>query len=470
MADTARLDLGDQTVELPVVVGSENERSVDISQLRAQTGYITLDDGFRNTGACQSDVCFIDGEAGILRYRGIPIEQLAASSNFIETAYLIIWGELPDPEAFEHFCDHVRENLMLHEEMRHHFEAFPPTAPPMAILSAMINALSCFHPHLLQIEDEMTFHEVAAQLIGKVGTLAAFAHKFSVGEPAVYPRPDVDYCTNFLHMMFSRPYEEFNADPEIARALDLLLLLHAEHEQNCSTSTVRMVGSSGASLSASVAAGVCALWGPAHGGANVAVMEQLQRICSDNASVEDFLEQVKARKVRLMGFGHAVYRNFDPRARVIKQACDRVLGLLNRQDPLLEVAKELEARALDDDYFVERKLYPNVDFYSGVILRALGIPQDMFTVLFAIGRLPGWIAHWREVRFNPETRISRPRQVYTGHTERPYISPEGRSGVEDGHDFQSICAPGKPGCRLEDAAHLSGRSVCARGKPGCAPR
>ncbi len=421
MPNVAHLQVGDQSLELPVIIGSEDEPAIDIATLRAKTGYITLDDGFRNTGACQSRICFIDGDKGILRYRGIPIEELAERSSFLETAYLIIFGDLPELAEFRHFCDHVRENMMLHEEMRHHFEAFPPSAPPMAILSAMINALSCFHPELLQIEDEETFHEVAAHLIGKVSTLAAFAYKFSVGQPAMYPRPDVDYCSNFLHMMFSRPYAEYHADPEIARALDLLLLLHAEHEQNCSTSTVRMVGSSGASLSASVAAGVCALWGPAHGGANVAVIEQLEQIVREKVSVDTFLERVKRHETRLMGFGHAVYRNFDPRAKVIKTAADRVLKILNRQDALLDIAKELEEKALADDSFASRKLYPNVDFYSGVILRALGVPHSMFTVMFAIGRMPGWIAHWCEMHFDPSMRISRPRQVYVGAPLRHYI-------------------------------------------------
>ncbi|MEW6749976.1 MAG: citrate synthase [Candidatus Latescibacterota bacterium] len=439
MAETARLELPGQTIEMPVVVGTEAERAIDISALRAQTGYITLDDGYRNTGACCSRVSFIDGERGVLRYRGIPIEELAERSNFLETAYLIIWGKLPDVQAFDTFCHLVRENMMLHEEMRHQFGAFPPAAPPMAILSAMINSLSCFYPNLLQVEDEDTLQQVAAQLLGKVGTLAAFAHKFSVGEPAVYPRPDVDYCANFMHMMFSRPYEEYHADPELTRALDLLLLLHAEHEQNCSTSTVRMVGSSGASLTASVAAGVCALWGPAHGGANVAVMEQLQQIRSEGISISQFLARVKRHEVRLMGFGHAVYRNFDPRARMVKEACDRVLAVLRRQDDLLELAKELEARALADDYFVQRKLYPNVDFYSGVILRALGIPQSMFTVLFAIGRMPGWIAHWREVHFDPELRIYRPRQIYVGPGKGHYSSLEERTGTPAAD--QPLCAP-----------------------------
>jgi citrate synthase len=441
MAEKARLELGDQTVELPIIVGSEGERAVDIRSLRAQTGYVTLDEGFRNTGACESEICFIDGEKGILRYRGIPIEDLAESSNFLETAFLVIWGNLPDLGPFRRFCDLVRESMMLHEEMRHHFEAFPPMAPPMAILSAMVNALGCFHPNLLEIEDEETFHKVVAQLLGKVGTLAAFAYKFSVGEPAVYPRPDVDYCTNFLHMMFSRPYAEYRAHPDIARALDLLLLLHSEHEQNCSTSTVRMVGSSGAGLTASVASGICALWGPLHGGANVAVVNQLERIHRENLSLDDYLQRVEEKKERLMGFGHAVYKNFDPRAQVLKEAADKVLQILQRKDPLLDIAKELEARALEEEYFIERKLYPNVDFYSGMILRAMGIPRSMFTVMFAIGRLPGWIAHWREVRTDPDWRISRPRQIYSGHQERRYVqSIQERAGL--GWEGEvPLCAP-----------------------------
>lgn len=443
MTETARLQLGDTMVELPIVVGTEGERGIDIRSLRSQTGHITLDEGYRNTGSCESGICFINGEEGILRYRGIPIEDLAARSNFLEAAYLVIWGDLPDLPVFTDFCDRVRENMLLHEEMRHHFEAFPPNAPPMAILSAMVNALSCFYPNLLAIEDEESFGRVVTQLLGQIGTLAAFSYKFSRGQPAIYPRSDVDYCTNFLHMMFTRPYDEYIAHPDIARALDLLLLLHAEHEQNCSTATVRMVGSSGASLTASVAAGICALWGPLHGGANMAAMDQLEHLYVHNISVDEYLEQVRRRESRLMGFGHPVYRNFDPRAHVIREAADKVLALLNRQDPLLDIAKELESKALEQDYFVERKLYPNVDFYSGVILRALGIPRNMFTVMFAIGRLPGWIAHWREMRAEENRRIYRPRQIYIGATEHRYAqSFRARMGLPQ--DALPLCSPRSP--------------------------
>jgi citrate synthase len=449
MPETARLILGDTTVDLPIIVGSEGERGIDIRTLRTQTGHITLDDGYRNTGSCESSICYIDGEKGILRYRGIPIEDLAGRSNFLEVAYLVIWGELPDLAGFRYFCDVVRESMMLHEEMRHHFEAFPPNAPPMAILSAMVNALSCFYPDLLSIENEESFHRVVTQLIGQIGTLAAFSYKFSRGEPAVYPRGDVDYCTNFLHMMFSRPYNDYVAHPDIARALDLLLLLHAEHEQNCSTATVRMVGSSGAGLTASVAAGVCALWGPLHGGANMAVIEQLQRLYDNNISVDEFLEQVRRKEARLMGFGHAVYRNFDPRAHVIRAAADKVLALLNREDPLLDIAKELEEKALAQDFFIERKLYPNVDFYSGVILRSLGIPLNMFTVMFAIGRLPGWIAHWREMRAQADRRIYRPRQIYVGSPQRRYLQTF-RERMAMAQDALPLCAP-RPPEREEEA-------------------
>jgi len=446
--------LGDTTVELPIVVGSEGERGIDIRALRARTGYITLDDGYRNTGSCESCISYIDGEQGILRYRGIPIEDMAGRSNFLEAAHLVIWGELPNLPDFRYFCDLVRASMMLHEEMRHHFEAFPPNAPPMAILSAMVNALSCFYPNLLQIEDEDSFHRVVAQLLGQIGTLAAFSYKFSRGEPAVYPRGDVDYCTNFLHMMFTRPYNEYVAHPDIARALDLLLLLHAEHEQNCSTATVRMVASSGASLTASVAAGVCALWGPQHGGANMAVIEQLEYLHAHNIAVDDFLEHVRRKETRLMGFGHAVYRNFDPRAHVIRAAADKVLALLDREDPLLDIAKELEAKALAQDFFIERQLYPNVDFYSGVILRALGIPLNMFTVMFAIGRLPGWIAHWREVHSHPERRIYRPRQIYVGATKRRYLLTF-RERLDLAQDTLPLCAPHPP--EREDEAGVPPR-------------
>ena len=422
MSDTARLELGDQSLELPVIVGSENEHAVDIRALRAQTGYITLDDGYGNTGACESAITFIDGEKGILRYRGIPIEELAAKSNFIESAHLLIWGELPTSQEFKAFSDLLTKHMQLHEDIRHHFDLFPSDSPPMAVLSAVLNALSCFHPEMLQIEDEESFVEGVARIMAKVRTIAAYSYRHAKGLPIIYPHPKKSYTENFLHMLFSQPYEEFHPNLALVKALDLIFLLHADHEQNCSTSTVRMVGSSEANLFASVAAGVCALWGPLHGGANVAVVDMLEQIRSANLSVKDYVQQVKDKKagIRLMGFGHRVYKNFDPRAKIIKEVAASVLGKLNIDDPLLAIAEELEEAALSDEYFVQRKLYPNVDFYSGVILRAIGIPEDMFTVIFAIGRMPGWIAHWYEGRFISKSRINRPRQVYTGPTERPY--------------------------------------------------
>ena len=423
MADTARLDLGDKVLDLPVIVGSEGEHAIDIRTLRAQSGYITLDDGYSNTGACESAITFIDGEEGILRYRGIPIEDLAAHSHFIEAAYLLIWGSLPTQEELSTFSDLLTKHQMLHENIRHHLDLFPSNSPPMAVLSAALNTLSCFHPEFLQIEDAETFHEAVARIMAKVRTIAAYSYRHAQGLPIIYPHPEKKYTENFLHMMFSEPYEEFHPNLELVKALDLIFLLHADHEQNCSTSTVRMVGSSEANLFASVAAGVCALWGPLHGGANVAVVEMLEQIQSANLSVTDYVQQVKDKKagIRLMGFGHRVYKNFDPRAKIIKQIAEAVLAKLNIDDPMLQIAKELEEVALNDDYFIQRKLYPNVDFYSGVILRAIGIPKEMFTVMFAIGRMPGWIAHWYEGRFVSKSRINRPRQVYTGPTERPYI-------------------------------------------------
>ena len=423
MSGTARLDLGEQSIDLPVVVGSEDECAIDIRALRAQTGYITLDDGYGNTGACESTITFIDGEKGILRYRGIPIEQLAERSNFIESAMLLIWGELPDSHQYKSFSDLLTKHMQLHEDIRRHFDLFPSDSPPMAVLSAILNALSCFHPEMLEIEDEDTFFEGVARIMAKVRTIAAYSYRHAHGLPIIYPHPKKSYTENFLHMMFSGPYEEFHPNLELVKALDLIFLLHADHEQNCSTSTGRMVGSSEANLCASVAAGVCALWGPLHGGANVAVVEMLEQIQSANLSVTDYVQQVKDKKAgsRLMGFGHRGYKNFDPRAKIIKQIAEAVLAKLNIDDPMLQIAKELEEVALNDDYFIQRKLYPNVDFYSGVILRAIGIPKEMFTVMFAIGRMPGWIAHWYEGRFVSKSRINRPRQVYTGPTERPYI-------------------------------------------------
>jgi citrate synthase len=427
MSETATLKIGDQTIELPIIVGSEGERGLDISKLRAETGYITLDPGYGNTGSCTSDITFIDGEKGILRYRGYPIEELAEKSTFIETSYLLIFGELPTESQLQTFSQRLTNNQSLHEAIRHHFDLFPTGSPPMAVLSAVLNALSCFHPQLHEINNETDFHKVVARIMAKVRTIAAFSYRHSRGSSIVYPHPDKKYSANFLHMMFSEPYREFDPDPIIVKALDTILLLHADHEQNCSTSTVRMVGSSEANLFASVAAGVCALWGPLHGGANVAVVDMLEQMIAEKLSVKDFVEQIKNKKngIRLMGFGHRVYKNFDPRAKIIRKICEEVLAKLNIDDPMLKMAEELEAVALADDYFVSRKLYPNVDFYSGVILRALGIPKEMFTVMFSIGRMPGWIAQWHED--SKITKIARPRQIYTGETLRSYVPMAERS-------------------------------------------
>ncbi|HMA96549.1 MAG TPA: citrate synthase [Polyangiaceae bacterium] len=423
---TATLTLGDKTVELPVMVGTEGEHAIDIEKLRSQTGYITLDEGYRSTGACLSQVTFIDGEKGILRYRGIPIEQLAERSSFIETAWLIIWGELPTEGQLRRFRDLLTEHELIHEGLHHHYEGFPATAPPMAILSAMINSVSCYHTDILEMENPDTLESAAARLLSKVRTIAAAAYKASVGQPLVYPNPDYDYVRNFLHMMFSIPYRAYEAPPEIVQALSLFFLLHADHEQNCSTSTVRMVASSGANLFASCAAGVCALWGWRHGGANVAVIEMLKKMRNEGVSSKEYLERVKKKEVKLMGFGHRVYKSYDPRARILAAQADKVLSLLKVQDPLLSIARELESAALSDDYFKERNLYPNVDFYSGIILRAIGIPVSMFTVMFAIGRMPGWIAHWKETTDQPELGIARPRQIYTGPAIRDYKPIEAR--------------------------------------------
>jgi citrate synthase len=423
MPETANLQLGEKKIDLPVVIGSENEHAIDISKLRAQTGYITLDEGYGNTGSCQSSITFIDGDRGILRYRGIPIEDLAEQSSFIETAHLLIWGRLPTREQLDSFSSHLTHHQFLREQLRQHFEVFPPGSPPMAVLSAVLNSLACFYPELLDAEDEELFEEAAARLISKVRTIAAYSYKHDMGHYLVYPHPEKDFCENFLHMMFSEPYRDYEPDPALVRALDVLLLLHADHEQNCSTSTVRMVGSSGANLFASVAAGVSALWGRLHGGANVAVVGMLESILEQGIPVKDYVRQVKDKKagIRLMGFGHRVYRNFDPRARIIRKQAESVLARIHRDDPLLGLAEELEGAALADDYFKERNLYPNVDFYSGVILRALGIPTSMFTVMFAMGRMPGWIAQWYEDRFVTRGRLHRPRQVYTGPTEVCYV-------------------------------------------------
>jgi citrate synthase len=423
MDKNIELNLNGKSCKLPIVEGSEKELAIDISALRTETGYITLDDGYANTGSCLSKITFIDGEQGILRYRGIPIEELAEKSTFIEVAHLIIFGRLPNSVELRQFSDMLTENELLHEGMRYHFEGFPPNAHPMAILSSMINAASCYYPELLSTS-EMRQHFLiqGARLLSQVRTIAAFAFRKSRGLPFIYPKPDYKYTANFLHMMFSLPFKDYDLKPETVKALDLIFLLHADHEQNCSTATVRMVGSSRANLFASVAAGACALWGPLHGGANQAVLEMLQDIHDSGDDGSRFIAAAKDKNSgkRLMGFGHRVYKHYDPRATIIKKACDDVLDKLHVSDPLLDIAKHLEEAALKDPYFVERKLYPNVDFYSGIIMRAIGIPVEMFTVIFAIGRMPGWISNYKEVLEDGHTRIYRPRQIYTGPTLNHY--------------------------------------------------
>ena len=428
MARTATLTFENKRIELPVVEGSEGELGADIGKLRNDTGLITLDPGYGNTGSCKSAITFIDGETGILRYRGIPIEQLAEHSRFIEVAWLLIFGRLPKYDELQFFSHRLTVNATLNEAFRHHFQGFPTDAPPMAILSAMLNTLSCFHGEFLDLKDEFAFEEAAARIISKVRTIAAYTYRMSRGLPLIYPHPERKYVSNFLHMMFSMPYQEHIVDPDIERALNIILLLHADHEQNCSTSTVRMVGSSKANLFASVAAGVCALWGNLHGGANVAVLEMLDKIHKGGMTAEEYLKLAKDKNspVRLMGFGHRVYKNFDPRAKILKEQADKVLSKMGVKDPLLDIARKLEELALRDPYFVERKLYPNVDFYSGIIMKAIGIPVNMFTVMFAIGRMPGWIAHWKEQHDEGESRIARPRQIYTGPTITDYTPVDQR--------------------------------------------
>jgi citrate synthase len=424
----ATLILEGTAYELPVVEGSEGERAIDIRRLRDRTGHITLDPGYGNTGSCESAITFIDGEQGVLRYRGIPIEQFVDSPTFIEVAWLLICGTLPTQAEYDAFSADLTRFANLDEGMKHQFEGFPRTAPPMAILSAMINALSCFHPELHELEDVTQFRHAAARLISKIRTIAAYAFRHSRGLPYIYPDPALRYVPNFLHMMFSQPYKQYICPDLVRKALNLILMLHADHEQNCSTSTVRMVGSSGANLFASCAAGVCALWGPLHGGANVEVLTMLEQIHRGNLTAEDYVTLAKAKdsKVRLMGFGHRVYKSFDPRAQMLAKVAEQLVPQLCGNDPLLDIARRLEAIALSDPYFIERKLYPNVDFYSGVILRAIGIPTNMFTVIFAIGRLPGWIAQWWEQNRTPGGRIARPRQVYVGDTETPYVPMDQR--------------------------------------------
>jgi citrate synthase len=426
--DPATLTLNGQNHSLPVIQGSEGERAIDIARLRAQTGHITLDPGYGNTGSCESAITFIDGDLGILRYRGIPIEQFVDSPTFIEVAWLLIFGHLPTQAEYDTFSEDLTRFANIDEGMKHQFEGFPRAAPPMAILSAMINALSCYHPELHELEDERELRHAAARLISKIRTIAAYAFRHSRGLPYIYPDPGLRYVPNLLHMMFSQPYQQYICPNVVRKAMNLILILHADHEQNCSTSTVRMVGSSGANLFASCAAGVCALWGPLHGGANVEVLNMLDQIHKGNITPEEYVKLAKDKdsKVRLMGFGHRVYKNFDPRAQMLQKVAEELVPLISGNDPLLNIARTLEEIALSDPYFVERRLYPNVDFYSGIILRAIGIPTNMFTVMFAIGRLPGWIAHWWEQNQTPGSRIARPRQIYTGSNLSDYIPIEQR--------------------------------------------
>jgi citrate synthase len=425
MTEKAKIIFPDgQSFDFPVLTGSEHEKGIDISSLRKQTGYITLDPGFVNTGSCESSITFLDGEKGVLRYRGYPIEELAEESTFIEVAYLLINGELPKKDQLENFTNRINLHSMIHEDMRHFFEGFSQNSHPMVILSAMISSLSAYYAEASGKASIENLEINSARLIAKISTIAAFSYKKSVGQPFVYPRDELPYCAKFLNMMFSVPAESYQLDPVIEQSLELLLILHADHEQNCSASTVRVVGSSMANVYASVASGILALWGPLHGGANQQVVEMLQQIHEDKAGISKYIEKAKNQdsSFRLMGFGHRVYKNFDPRAKILKVACDKLLNKLGINDPLLEIALELEETALTDDYFIERKLYPTLDFYTGIMYRAIGIPLNMFTVMFALGRVPGWIAQWKEMHEDPKQKIARPRQLFTGNTRRSYTT------------------------------------------------
>ena len=423
-------------VELPLVEGSEGETAIDITTLRKSTGAITLDYGYLNTGACASAITFLDGERGILRYRGYPVEELAEKSRFVEVAYLLINGKMPDKRERAEWSLLLNRHSMFHEDMRHFFYRFPDRAHPMAILSAMVVSLSAFYPELSQHrgdEGEEAINIAATRLLSKLRTIAAFSYKKSIGEPFVYPRHDLSYCANFLNMMFYSPVHPYEIDPVVVQALSVLLILHADHEQNCSTAAVRLVGSARVNLYAAVAAGICALWGPLHGGANQMAIEMLEEMMARGITPRQRIEQIKNSKGKdlLYGFGHRVYKHYDPRATVIKETCYRVLKALNIQDPLMDIALEMEDLALRDEFFISRNLYPNIDFYSGIILRAMGIPKNMFTVMFALGRLPGWIAHWKEAHEDPRFKLQRPRQVYVGPTLR-HLEP-GQCTTEPSH-------------------------------------
>ncbi|WP_018125786.1 citrate synthase [Desulfovibrio oxyclinae] len=417
---TAYLILDGTTYELPVMVGSEKEHAIDIRNLRKETGHITYDPGYGNTGSCASAITYVNGEQGALHYRGYPIEEIAQNGSFIETAWLLIFGRLPNYEERQRFRDLLTDNELLHEDLKHHFEGFPSNGHPMAILSAVVNAMGCYDPELLEIQTRQEFALAAAKVISKVRTIAAWAYRKSQGLPFMYPDPERSYCQNFLHMMFSEPYRLYDPAPEEVRALSLFFTLHADHEQNCSCSTVRMVQSTQANLFASVSAGICALWGRLHGGANSAVIDMLEEIRSGQEDIKGFLEKVKRKETRLMGFGHRVYKSFDPRARILQKAAHDLLKAKGIKDDLLDIAMELSEEAQSDEYFTSRSLYPNVDFYSGIILRALNIPVNMYPVMFAIGRMPGWIAHWYEAYGAGLEKIHRPRQIYVGETRRSY--------------------------------------------------
>lgn len=422
MQETVKIIIDGKEYEFPVVEGSENEKAIDISALRSKTGYITIDEGYKNTGSTFSDITFLDGEKGILRYRGYAIEELAEKAAFLEVAYLLIYGELPTAKQYETFQQEVKFRSLVNEDMRKIFDGFPVNAHPMGVMSSLVGAMPGFYPgqESLYGEEQTEIH--IRRLLAKFPSIATWCYKKSQGHPVNYPKNDLDYCSNFLHMMFALPVEPYQVDPVVASALNKLLILHADHEQNCSTSTVRIVGSSQANIYSSISAGISALWGPLHGGANQAVIEMLEKIKEDGGDVQKYIAKAKDKDsgFRLMGFGHRVYKNFDPRAKIIKKAADDVLAKLGVKDPILEIAKGLEEAALNDEYFIARKLYPNVDFYSGIIYRALGIPTNMFTVMFAIGRLPGWIAQWKELRDQGQA-IGRPRQIYTGETLRPFV-------------------------------------------------
>lgn len=417
--NSIKININGKEIELPIVEGTENENGIDITQLRKETGYITLDPGYANTGACISNITFIDGEKGILRYRGYPIEQLAGKVSFTDTAFLLLNGEFPNIDEKKYFSKKLRQHANIHEDMKRFFDGFPLNAHPMATLSSMVTALSAFHPES-ESQDEEIIELNIIKILAKVKTIAAYSYRKFNGLPFIYPDQELNYVENFLHMMFSDSQEEFHADPVLVDALNLLLILHADHEQNCSTSTVRLAGSSKSNVFGAISSGISALWGPLHGGANQAVIEMLKKIKNDGGNYKKYVQMAKDKKssFRLMGFGHRVYKNYDPRAKIIKSAADKVLQKLKINDPLLDLAKELEQIALEDEYFIKRGLYPNVDFYSGIIYRAMGIPTNMFTVMFALGRLPGWLAHWKEMLNSPDFKINRPRQIYNGHTKR----------------------------------------------------